>query len=123
MYELNAVWANSRDDAWAVGWYGTVLHWDGTSWTQVSTNIAMAYDYTSIWSEGPNDVWVVGSTTWAGIVHWDGNSWTDSSSSVTTETYLRSVWGDAPNDVWAFGSAWINAVSTEGKIFRWNGTK
>ncbi len=30
---LGAVWADAPDDAWAVGGSGTVLHWDGRSWS------------------------------------------------------------------------------------------
>jgi hypothetical protein len=31
---LWGVWVRASDDAWAVGNGGTILHWNGTSWSK-----------------------------------------------------------------------------------------
>src|SRR5437868_5715302 len=34
---LLAAWANSPTDAWAVGEQGTIIHWNGTTWSGASS--------------------------------------------------------------------------------------
>ncbi|MBK8014456.1 MAG: hypothetical protein IPK13_24290 [Deltaproteobacteria bacterium] len=35
--DLFGVWGRAEDDLWAVGWGGTILHYDGTTWTRETT--------------------------------------------------------------------------------------
>lgn len=35
--DLLGVWGRSADDVWAVGWRGTVIHWDGRLWRLETT--------------------------------------------------------------------------------------
>jgi hypothetical protein len=93
---------DSATGAWAVGYYDTnsttdepslILHWNGTSWTQISspdpggTGESLLNGVSAI---SANDAWAVGSyntdpsTTTSDsqslILHWNGKSWTKVSS-------------------------------------------
>ena len=84
---LRAVSASSADDVWAAGtWYTgkhyfrspIVLHWDGSSWTQVQfPAIGLPTSLSHITALSRRDVWVVGTTQSHSIAyHWDGAFWT-----------------------------------------------
>lgn len=40
--DLLGIWGRSRDDIFAVGWSGTIIHWDGTAWTKETTTATVA---------------------------------------------------------------------------------
>jgi hypothetical protein len=73
-FALTAVWGSSKDDVWASGSGGTVIHWDGATWTPtpVPTETALPIKNTfhALWGSGPNDVWVASATDV--IFHSDG---------------------------------------------------
>jgi hypothetical protein len=50
------VWGTSGTDVYAVG-EGTILHYDGSSWTEVQTTAARL---TGVWGSSAADVFVVG---------------------------------------------------------------
>src|SRR5215813_11752680 len=105
---LFGVWGSGASDVWAVGWSGTILHWDGSAWTSVSSSTPTTLF--GVWGSGASDVWAVG---WAGtIVHWNGSAWATASSGTTNP--LWGVWGSGASDVWAVGHS--------GTIVHWNGS-
>ena len=83
--------------AFAVGRNGTIVKYDGSSWSVVGSGI----------SETLNGVWVgSGSLAFAvgekgTILRYDGTSWSKMESGTTTN--LKDIWGSDPNDVWAVG--------------------
>jgi len=95
---LHGVWGNSGDDVFAVGWWGTILHYDGSSWKEmISGTDALLYD---IWGSSGNDVFAVGTN--GTILHYDGSSWKEMISG-TTSYDLWGVWGSSGTDVFAVG--------------------
>ncbi|HEY2443021.1 MAG TPA: hypothetical protein VGI31_07805 [Streptosporangiaceae bacterium] len=146
--DLNGISASSATDAWATGNYtdssgvsvSLALHWDGTSWTQVSTPSPGGLDdtlLTGVTDLSPTNAWAVGQyrtgphgklpNTLA--LHWDGTSWTQ----VTTPnpggpggSRLIDVSGTSATDVWAVGT--YNTASRPGNgrdhglILHWDGT-
>jgi hypothetical protein len=103
-WTLYGVWGSSDRNVWAVGNGGTVLHWDGWSWSPVPSGTA--YPLRSIWGAGPSDVWAVGAggTT----IRWDGSSWTPVSIGTTFDLF----------GVWCVGrDAWV--VGDQGTVRRW----
>src|SRR5215813_9821793 len=104
---LFRVWGSEASDVWAVGWAGTIVHWDGSTSTSVSSGTPITLF--GVWGSGASDVWAVG---WAGtMVHWNGSAWTTASSGTTKD--LFGVWGTGAGDVWAVGDS--------GTILHWNG--
>lgn len=111
---LVGVWGDGQGVAWAVSKEGSVLRWDGTSWSVARSGTDQLY---AVWGSGPTDVWVTSS---AGILHGTGPS---SASLAWTLTPLASLPGDATTvlstiggtsatDVWAGGSRNEQAGST-----------
>ncbi len=99
---LSGVVAITATDVWAVSedqrTGGGILHWDGTTWTQVPSP-AGAY---AVAGRAGNDVWAVGRV----IQHWDGTAWRVVSSS---SGGLNGVSPSAADDVWAVGSLYSAA--------------
>src|SRR5262249_42481479 len=63
---LRSVFGFGSDDVWAVGDESTVLHWDGTTWSKLSTPFDDAAEKPrlhAVWGSSPQDVWIVGENT------------------------------------------------------------
>jgi hypothetical protein len=84
-------------DVFAVGARGTILHYDGTRWTQQLSGTGL--DLAGVWGASGSDVFAVGEH---GIVlHYDGTRW---SVQPTPDTSLLvGVWGSSGRDVFAVG--------------------
>ena len=70
--ELESVWRNTASDVWAVGVNNTIVHYNGTAWSQPATGLAFA-NYYSIFGNSGTDVWTVGGL--GSTAHWNGSSW------------------------------------------------
>jgi hypothetical protein len=66
------MWGSARDDVWAVGLEGSLVHFDGKAWTRVASNVKD--NLWSVWGSGRNDVWAVGAN--ATLLRFDGKAWT-----------------------------------------------
>ena len=92
---LVAVSASGKDDAWAVGFFGSggagfigtlTLHWDGAQWAVVESPNPTAFFNAlfGVVAIAPDDAWAVGSSARSPAhfrerplaMHWDGMSWT-----------------------------------------------
>ena len=123
---LNAVYADSATDAWAVGSWtdatGMTLplaeHWDGTAWSIATglPGIGYSSDFSDVYAAAPNDVWatVEATETVSGLTavfaHWDGAHWTTVPVPGPQEYGLEydyaHISGAGPGDIWATGSAY-----------------
>ena len=124
---LSSVSCASSTDCWAVGYYlvdtnpyndqTLVEHWDGTSWTIVTSPNATTNtpnDLNSITCVSASDCWAVGqyikpsSRVDQTLVElWDGNSWSIVSSANTSATYgnvLQAVTCTSASQCWAVGN-------------------
>jgi hypothetical protein len=110
---FGSLWANTPTDAWAVGYYpgpnsmlaGSIAHWNGTAWTDV-TNAPPTNQLFRVWGSSPSDVWVVGDEVvgnglTAIVLHFNGSTWSIAYTDATQD--FGSVWGSGPNDVWVSG--------------------
>ncbi|HEY8088491.1 MAG TPA: hypothetical protein VIF09_11615 [Polyangiaceae bacterium] len=100
---LLSAWGTSASDVFAVGGplgNGTptaVLHYDGTSWTDLHAGGTETFWWT--YGTSSTDVWFVG--TGGRIAHWDGTQF-GTFTSGTTAT-LFGVFAASPADVWVVG--------------------
>lgn len=94
---LNRVWGSGSGDVWVTGNKGTLLHYDGRTWTQPTESKGFDTGYLGgIWGTGPRDIYVAGSQK---ILHFDGKwerSWAG-------EVDLTAV-GGKQGDIWAVGA-------------------
>jgi hypothetical protein len=152
---LNGVSADSATDAWAVGYYFNrttnaqetfVLHWNGTSWSEVAspnpggtTSASDASTLFGVSAVSATDAWAVGyyvvnPTTQAQetlVLHWNGTKWSKVASPSPGGTsmnfdnsFLHGVSADSATDAWAVGH-YISSTTagTEAVALHWNGTK
>jgi hypothetical protein len=96
------VWSSSASNVWAATEQGTLLHYDGSSWTQVG-GIAEYGGAHMFWGTA-NDLWLSNLTnTW----HWNGTTW-------TSTDIARGKLGGAGTTPWT--------VSAD-ESFEWNGAQ
>ncbi len=128
---LSGVAALSATDAWAVGQHKRtgfkspvtpfVLHWDGSSWTEVATPALSFTRYTlaGVAAVSANDIWAVGKTFTGDplIEHWNGSAWSVVEGPSLPGGSLNAVAARASNDVWAVGTQ-----SSGTLVEHWNGS-
>ena len=90
-YAISAVWASSASDVWVSTSIGTMFHFDGTSWTEVSSPGSAVNKFIG---SASNDLWAV---TDGGTLHWDGAAWTTSTGAADGAHVLAQF---GANDVW-----------------------
>ncbi len=129
----------SATDCWAVGRYDAgsadqtlIAHWDGVSWSIVSSPNATAAEdnaLTSVACTSASNCWAVGyyeaeDALQTLILRWNGTTWSlvaSPNTSITQENVLRSVTCASASACWAVG--YFNAGSAyQTLIARWNGT-
>ncbi|MDB4945690.1 MAG: Type fimbrial biosis protein PilY1 [Labilithrix sp.] len=59
-YVLTTVWGSSKNDVWAAGSGGTIVHFDGTTWTPTPTDVKNTFR--AVTGSGPGDVWAVSAS-------------------------------------------------------------
>jgi hypothetical protein len=115
---LNWIHGFSAQDITAVGNDGTVIHYDGSTWSEQAT--PTVEHLWGVWGATPDDLWAVGGNGNAGsaatMIHYDGSAW----SNVTVPTLQRA-------DVFAFFKVWgrsaddIVVVGQKGALLHYDG--
>jgi hypothetical protein len=95
-----ALWASGTSDVWSGNGLGSVMHFDGQSWT--SFNTADNRGVTTLFGTGPSDVW--GIDHLAGYTgHYDGMAW----SHVNSGCSDNALWASDAQNVWSAGAMGI----------------
>jgi hypothetical protein len=102
---LLGVWASSDSDAFAVGDFGTILHYDGKAWTPMSSGTKL--DIVDVWGSSASDVFAVGDG--GTVLHYDGKAWSPMNGG--TSKSLSCLWspratsgtGNSGSDVFTVG--------------------
>ncbi len=97
--DLRDVWGSAPDDVWAVGKYGTIVHWDGQRWQLAETGFVG--DVVAIWGSSSTRVFAV--TSDGKVLHFNGIAWS-ASTPFDGNPVLADIWGSGPNDVWVVGA-------------------
>src|SRR5262245_18363964 len=106
--ELDCVWALSATSAFAAGYSGDIVQWNGTGWSNANMNVTNPGGWYSMHGSSASDGWVVGSG--GSSAHWNGTIWSD--ANIPTTAYLYSVYAISPTNAYAVG--------TDG-VFHWDG--
>ncbi len=111
---LNEVWGSSGSDVFAVGNSGTILHYDGSEWSAMTSGTTDTL--LGVWGSSGSDVFAVGRggsffSPEGTILHYDGSAWAEMTSGTSASFY--DVWGSSGSDVFAVGSS--------GTIFHYDG--
>ncbi|HEY5946284.1 MAG TPA: PPC domain-containing protein, partial [Kofleriaceae bacterium] len=92
--DFRAMWGSSPSDIFAVGDLGTIVHYDGVSWSAMPTPTTLELD--DVWGSASDNVIAVGEQ--GVILHYNGVAWRRMSSG--TGENLASISGTGPSDVW-----------------------
>lgn len=120
------IWGSSPNDLWVVGWKesqkGTILHFGGEKWEDVTPELGLSDIYYCIYGFSPQNIYV-GGYKWffiddkiylsAIILHYDGTSWTVEVDDVRNNGTIRSIHGNSSENIWAAGD--------RGTIYQYNG--
>lgn len=93
---VQALWALSASDVWAVGDAGSVFHYDGTKWSSSSSGTTETLY--GVWAASASEVVAVGTN--GKVIRWNGTNWTAEASG--TAKRLTAIWGNS-TDAWAVG--------------------
>lgn len=115
---LNWVHAVSKDDVWAVGNEGTLLHFDGAAWTLSPAQTTQPL--WGIWGAASDDLWAVGGSGFSSgeplLFHFDGTAWTKIQVPPLSRDNVFAfykVWGTSATDV--------RVVGQDGAIIHFDG--
>jgi len=135
--QLNSIAAINSTDVWGAGFSDdpnclcgktVVEHWNGNSWTRLTTPNPGVADYlTGIAAISATDVWTVGYEWISNFVelpllmHYNGKTWKTFNESQLQFGQVSSVFARATNDVWAVG--WTGQLPNVSALaLHWNGT-
>lgn len=107
---LMSVWGSGRNDVYAVGGGGTIVHSaDEVTW-QRQASLTTSF-LSAVWGSGATDLYAVGASGTILRSRGDG-TWTRSDSGTTA--YLHGVVGRNAADVFVVGEAGLVLRSTDG---------
>lgn len=73
------VWGSGPRDVWVVGTGALVMHFDGTSWTELDVGLDPSIPLTTVHGASATEVFAVGGVGNATVLRFDGTAWTDDS--------------------------------------------
>lgn len=114
---LYSVFGSGPSDVWAVGEYGTIVHYDGAAWTLVPSGETRILR--GVWAPRARDAWAVGE--YDTILRWDGTSWSRAVGVPGPGYHWYAVWGTSSTDLWIVGTDSTVAGSSSGVAIHWNG--
>jgi photosystem II stability/assembly factor-like uncharacterized protein len=69
------VWGSDGNDVFVCGEGGTMLHYDGTTWSIQPTGLSPEVTLFTVAGRAPNDVYAVGGFGRGAAIHYDGTGW------------------------------------------------
>ena len=102
----SGIWGVAPDDIFVVGGNGAILHYNGNSWSTMTSPTTAQLK--GVWGSSGNNVYAIGeiSTPNAAsstvVLHYDGVSWAVVKELKTTK--LNSLWGSSESNILAGGS-------------------
>jgi hypothetical protein len=127
--DMLSVYAMNGNDAWAVGAHGagglgTIIRWNGASWTGPMVAPTTGVDYRSIKMVSSTDGWIAGTldpTSLEGtLLRWNGVAWSLARSWVTVDLNglfmlpggaMGAAVGDAETIIHCYGGEWSAQTS------------
>jgi hypothetical protein len=96
---IQKIWGTSSSNLYAVGGNGTILHYDGTVWTSMTSNTVLTL--IDIWGFNPNSIYAAGldiSTGTGVLLFYNGSQWNklyERNYTTPVEPYgsTGAVWG------------------------------
>lgn len=106
--DLFDVWTTAGNNAFAVGEFGSIYRWNGSTWTRLASPTQATL--TATWALSPTDAFVGGER--GTMLRWNGTTW--SPMTFPSQSTVSSLWGTT--------SANVYATTRGGEVLRFNGT-
>jgi hypothetical protein len=97
---LRDIWG-AGGHIFAVGDGGTIVHHNGTMWSDESAGSGTMEELRGVWGPAADDFWAVG--TCGTIRRYDGNTWNTTTVDDTVQFQFNAVWGNAAGEVFIAG--------------------
>ena len=91
---LADIWGSSDHDIFVVGDGGTILHYDGSVWSQMPSGTSG--NLRCLWGTSSTDVYAAGAG--GTVLHYDGSTWTSMSADPSWE--FSSIWASSTSDIY-----------------------
>lgn len=117
---LHDVWASSSSDVWVAGSRGTVLRYDGSSWSAIMTGTIARFS--AITGTSASDVWAGGYD----LLHyanaaWVKVDWIPPKGPFTW--WMNDIWAASPSEAWAVSGYFDGYPNSNSSIHHFDGTK
>lgn len=106
--DLLDVWTTAANNAWAVGEFGSIYRWDGTTWTRQTSPTTATLD--AVWAPSATEAYAGGEN--GTMLRWNGSTWTTMTFPSTGTVY--ALWGTSGTNIFA--------TTSTGEVLRYNGT-
>jgi hypothetical protein len=112
---LNGVWGTSGNDVFAVGVAGLILHYNGSTWSQMPSGTTS--HLSGVWGRSSTDVFAAGYEASAIVIlHYDGSDWSEMGRYPGTS--VRRIWGSSDRDVFVLDYYGVNLLHYDGTTWR-----
>jgi hypothetical protein len=109
-WELEEIHGSGPDDIWAVGPGNDLVHWNGTSWTEMDAgDVGNGNDFHAVWGQSATDAWLLSDH--GGVYRYDGADWNEINNS--DQGGWQDMYGLSANDIYTVGG---------GTVMNWDGT-
>ena len=98
------VWGSSASDILVVGLAGSVLRYNGSTWSTSASGTGS--DLKAVWGTASNNLWAVGAS---GTIRKYTGSWAGQTSG--SSATLNSIWGSSATDAWVVGNDYRSGLS------------
>ena len=106
--DLIDAWTTAANNAWAVGEFGFIYRWDGSTWSRQSAPTTATLN--AVWGASADDAFAAGVN--GTMLRFNSGTWTAMSFPSTSSVY--GLWGSSSTNVFA--------VTAAGEVVRWNGS-
>jgi len=120
---VEKIWASSGLDVYGVGKSGTIAHYNGSSWTKMTSNTTV--DLQDIWGIDATHIWATGFNNSDGhcvVLQCNGTNWTtiyDSANLPSNKIhYFNTLWTDNVNNLYLDGGSFTQILNLQDGTFK-----
>ncbi len=117
---LRDVWASSSADVWVAGERGTVLRYDGSSWSAMMTGTIAPLS--GITGTSASDVWAAGSD----LLHYANGAWSKVDWIPPKGPFswrINDIWAASPSEAWVVSEYFDGYPNSNSSILYFDGSK
>jgi hypothetical protein len=103
---IKKIWGTSSSDIYAVGALGEIAHFNGSSWTTMTSNTTV--DLQDIWGIDATHIWATGTNVGDGhsvVLQCDGSNWTTIYDSNTQPYGFGCLWTNTTHFIYLDGGS------------------